>query len=89
MDRLIKISILLTIIVIDACRLNGIDIPTPPCMVKSIFEIECWGCGMSRAILKLFELDFVQAINLHTASPLVLMLLVWIFWKSMKGISNG
>ena len=32
-----------------------------PCMNKSLFGIECFGCGTQRALLLVFKGEFVQA----------------------------
>jgi hypothetical protein len=38
-----------------------------PCMNKSIFGIECMGCGMQRSILLLLNGEFVEAFKMFPA----------------------
>lgn len=54
-----------------------------PCVIKAIFKIPCFGCGMSRAVISLFKLELVNAFKFH---PMVwsLPLLVVYFLKDGK-----
>lgn len=36
-----------------------------PCIFKTLFNIECIGCGMTRAFLSAIKLDFVSAFSYH------------------------
>ncbi|MDD2987248.1 DUF2752 domain-containing protein [Flavobacterium sp.] len=46
-----------------------------PCVSKTFFGIECLGCGIQRAIVLLFQGDFVAAFYMYPALfPLVLFL---------------
>ena len=36
-----------------------------PCIFKALFDIECIGCGMTRAFLSAMKLDFVSAFYYH------------------------
>ena len=36
-----------------------------PCIFKHLFNCECPGCGMTRAILSAFEFDFKDAFTFH------------------------
>ncbi len=36
-----------------------------PCVFKALFNIECIGCGMTRAFLSAIKLDFVSAFSYH------------------------
>ncbi|WP_338410387.1 DUF2752 domain-containing protein [uncultured Flavobacterium sp.] len=38
-----------------------------PCMNKSIFGIECMGCGMQRSLLLLYNGKFVEAFKMFPA----------------------
>ena len=38
-----------------------------PCMNKSIFGIECMGCGMQRSILLLMNGNFIEAFKMFPA----------------------
>jgi len=51
------------------CRLTGIGIP---CMFKSITNLYCPGCGITRMFLSLFQLDFTKAFY---SNPLIFTLL--------------
>ena len=38
-------------------KLGVIDI-TPPCVFTYLFSIECWGCGLTRAVIELLNMNF-------------------------------
>ena len=52
------------------------------CLVHNLFGVECWGCGMTRALYSLMHLRFADAWHLNRAVVIVAPLLayVWIKW---------
>lgn len=32
-----------------------------PCLFKAIFDIECWGCGMTRAIVEIWHFNIAAS----------------------------
>jgi hypothetical protein len=34
------------------------------CLIKTIFGVECFGCGITRAIIAAVQLNFTSAFNL-------------------------
>ena len=59
------------------------------CFHKSIFGIDCSGCGMQRAVIALLNGDFVASIKLYPALiPTIIMLIflaVHIFYRLKNG----
>ena len=51
------------------------------CLFHNLFGKECWGCGMSRALLSLMYLDFDTAWDYHRGVVVVAPLLVWQWGK--------
>ena len=51
--------------------ITGIDICIP-CIFKTAFNLECPGCGLTRAFISLLELDFVGA---YQSNPLIFIVL--------------
>ena len=50
------------------------------CIFRGVTDIPCPGCGMTRALLSLGQLDIVRAMELHPFSlPLVLFALIYAF----------
>ncbi len=49
-----------------------------PCMSKSIFGMECLGCGTQRALLLLLRGDFVAAFNMFPAIYTTIFLFLFI-----------
>ena len=52
----------------------------PPCLFHAITDIDCPGCGMTRAFLCLAQGDFAKAWALHPFSPLLALLLLVLAW---------
>jgi hypothetical protein len=50
-----------------------------PCMSKKLFGIECMGCGTQRALLLLFQGDFVAAFKMYPPIYTLIFLFVFIF----------
>lgn len=52
------------------------------CPSRLFFDIECWGCGMTRAIMHMHHLDVESAVYYNTGSLLVYpaLFLVWLSW---------
>jgi hypothetical protein len=44
-----------------------------PCLSKTLFGLECLGCGLQRAFLLLFKGDFVGAFEMYPAIYLLLL----------------
>ncbi|MEG1230693.1 MAG: DUF2752 domain-containing protein, partial [Flavobacterium sp.] len=38
-----------------------------PCMFKTLFGIECLGCGFQRSLFLLFQGEFLAAFNMYPA----------------------
>lgn len=62
-----------------------------PCLWKSLFHIECPGCGLTRASIELIQLNFVKAYKFNPLIFLILpfgLLYVFIDIRKMK-LSNN
>jgi hypothetical protein len=68
--------VVLIAVLLDQSELNKYF---PNCLFQYFLDIECWGCGMTRAILEIGKLNFTKAISLNSLSPIVLILIWLIF----------
>ena len=52
------------------------------CLIKILTGRECWGCGITRAIVSALHLDFVKAFEYHKMVVVVLPILavLWCGW---------
>lgn len=52
------------------------------CPSRLIFNIECWGCGMTRAIMHMHHFDFEGALFYNMGSVFVYpaLFVVWLIW---------
>lgn len=50
-----------------------------PCSNKQLFEVECMGCGIQRAIKLILEGKFVEAFYMYPAIYPIIFLLLIIF----------
>ena len=54
------------------------------CLSVSMFDKECYACGMTRAIQHLLHLDFVIAYQFNKLSVIVFPLLIISYFKELK-----
>ncbi|WP_371413529.1 DUF2752 domain-containing protein [Flavobacterium sp. YO64] len=47
-----------------------------PCMFKTLFGIECLGCGFQRSLFLLFQGEFLAAFNMYPAVYTTLLFLI-------------
>ena len=61
------------------------------CPSRFIFDIECFGCGMTRAVLHMHHGDFEQAVYYNVFVLLIYPLLVgfWLYWMYNIGKNLG
>jgi hypothetical protein len=52
----------------------------PPCLFHAVTDIDCPGCGMTRAFLRLAQGDLAGAWGFHPFSPLLALLLLALAW---------
>lgn len=63
---------------------NVIDI-TIPCLFTLIFDINCWGCGLTRAFIELLRFDFKLA---WSYNPIIFLLIPATFYYVIKDYAN-
>ncbi|MFH6963674.1 DUF2752 domain-containing protein [Flavobacterium plurextorum] len=53
-----------------------------PCIFKTLFGIECLGCGFQRSLFLLFQGEFLAAFNMYPAvyTTLLFLLLVVLYF---------
>ncbi len=59
-----------------------------PCMNKTLFGIDCLGCGTQRAIVLIFRGDFAGAFNMFPAIYTTLLLVFFIFLNIIQKSRN-
>lgn len=52
------------------------------CLIKNIFDIECYGCGITRAVLCGLHFDIQKAINYNKMVVIVFPLLIYLWTKT-------
>ena len=55
-----------------------------PCLFKTVFHIECWGCGLSRAAIDVVLLNWGEAYHRNPIIFLVLAMALFSIKKSVK-----
>ena len=51
------------------------------CLIKILTGRECWGCGITRAIVSALHLDFAKAFEYHKMVVVVLPILVLLWCR--------
>ena len=59
------------------------------CLFKNLFGVECYGCGMTRAIFSLIYLDFAGAYHFNHLVVIVAPILIYIWIKSISDKLNN
>ena len=54
------------------------------CLIKRCFGIECWGCGITRAVFSLLYGRFEQAWEYNAFIILVFPLLLWVWAVELR-----
>ena len=54
------------------------------CLIKNIFGVECYGCGITRAIISGVQLDFTKAIEYNKMAIIFLPLFIYEWFKNLK-----
>jgi hypothetical protein len=52
-----------------------------PCLNKQLFGLECYGCGSQRAMLLLFNGEFIAAFKMFPAIYSTLFLLIFVLFN--------
>ncbi|MCS7004780.1 MAG: DUF2752 domain-containing protein [Cytophagales bacterium] len=53
------------------------------CLSVLLFDVECYGCGMTRALMHLFHFDFRAAWDLNKISFLVFPILSYLYFQEL------
>jgi hypothetical protein len=65
----------------------------PPCLISMLLEVQCWGCGITRASIALLRGDFVAAWGFNKFSIVVLPSLFFLYvrflYKIWRSYSPG
>ena len=54
------------------------------CPSRSLFDIECLGCGLTRAVMHFHHFEFQEAIYYHMGVVLFYPFLVWLWQKWVR-----
>ena len=65
---------------------NFFDTGKSICISVMIFDMECYGCGMTRAIMHIIHFDFQRALDFNRLGFVVFSLLVMLWLKLLFGV---
>ncbi|MBF0106116.1 MAG: DUF2752 domain-containing protein [Deltaproteobacteria bacterium] len=54
------------------------------CVYKSIFKMDCLGCGLTRAFLLIPRGEILQAVRLNAGAPILYILFIFYLVRSIK-----
>jgi hypothetical protein len=82
LDYSFLVFLILAPVVILILPVDYFDYGSTICPSKRFFNVECFGCGMTRAVMHLVHLDFDSAIYYNKASLILAPVLgaFWVFW---------
>ena len=53
------------------------------CLFKNLFGIECYGCGITKAVIAITQLDFIRAFNYNRLIFIVMPLVLYLWVKEI------
>jgi hypothetical protein len=63
--------------------LDKLDERQSICLFKNIFGIDCYGCGITKAIISAVQLDFVRAFSYNKLIIVVMPLIIYLWVKEI------
>ena len=85
-DKIIKIALLPVIVMQSVLPQHAAELISPSCLFSMLFDVECFGCGMGRALQALLHLDWQRAMSFNKLSPAVLLVLVVLFFGGLRDL---
>jgi len=61
--------------------LDDLDGKRSICLFKNLFGVECYGCGITKAIIASLQLDFIRAFKYNMLIVVVMPLIVYLWAK--------
>ena len=80
---------MLYVILFSASFVDWLEKRQIPCFYKSVFGVECPGCGMQRAIIALLRGEFVESFKLYPALLSIMIMLVLLVIHLFYHLKNG
>jgi len=88
--RILKIAVILLIpAVLFIIPFDWISEQNSVCLFKNITGHECFGCGMTRAVLSVIHFRFEDAIHYNKIVTIVFPLLIYIWLKTLLNFSKN
>jgi len=53
------------------------------CLIKNLFGVECYGCGITKAVIACVQFDFIRAFNYNKLIVIVMPLIVYLGVKEI------
>lgn len=75
------IILILVPVILSLITITGLKSMPTLCLFKNLTGRECWGCGMTRAVVSGFKLSFKEAYSFNKRVVIVLPMLVYLWFK--------
>ena len=90
LSRLTKLLILVLIpVVLYAIPLENICNGNTICIFTNLFGVECWGCGITRAIFSALHFRFHDALEYNRLFVVVLPLLLFLWLRAVVRVAGS
>ncbi len=68
--------------------ISWLDAHQLPCLIKTVFKVECPTCGIQRSMIALLKGDFMNSIKLYPALfPVLIFLFMVVFNNRIKFVN--
>jgi hypothetical protein len=78
------IAILITPILLYFLPIEWLNGRHSVCLIKNIFGVECFGCGITRSIVSTIQFRFTEAYYYNKLIIIVFPLLVYVWGKTLR-----
>lgn len=71
-------GLLLLPFLLSTVSLDKLEAEHSICLFKNIFGVECYGCGITKAVIACVQCDFIRAFNYNRLIIIVMPLLIYL-----------
>lgn len=88
-DGALRLGMLPVLILCASLPPSALQTLLPACLFDSLLDIECWGCGLSRALMLGLRGHVLDAIAVNALAVPVLLLLAALFIQQLNTLLKG
>ncbi len=88
-DAGLRLGMLPVLVVCASLPPSALQTLLPACLFDSLLDIECWGCGLSRALMLGLQGRILDAVAVNALAVPVLLVLAALFVQQLNTLLKG